>query len=257
MRSKKTYIVLIGILLAFCLVMFLTFGVDNLIKEKYDTTIVLGEDTVWTLKKRKWYYMDNYDELNWNKYDVYFNNEKVGNKYYLWHSDKWYVFDSKKNAVKVDGDLLAVNSNYDVKVHDFNISDIEDYTYVNSVLNDNEISDNQFTVDYRIVFDYDNDGEDEEFYVISNTFPMDFDPNKIFSFVFMIDNEKIYPIFYDTDDNTGFNGCRPYFNTFIDVDNDSKYEFILSCSKYSTTSVGHGLYKLKNGEFKILISNNN
>lgn len=256
MRSKKTYIVLIGILLAFCLIMFLTFGVDNLIKEKYDTTIILGDDVVWTLKKRNWYYTTEYEDLNWKKYNVYFDNEKVGNNYYLWHNDKWYVFDNKKNAVKVDGDLLAVNSNYDVKVHDFNISDIEDYSDVSYVLKENNINENQFTVDYRIVFDIDNDGEDEVFYVISNTFPMDFDPDTIFSFVFMVKGDSIYPIYSETDNNTGFNGCRPYFNAFIDIDNDSKYEFILSCAEYSTNKVAHGLYKFKNNDFKILISNN-
>jgi len=32
----------------------------------------------------------------------------------------------------------------------------------------------------------------EDFYLISNAFPLDFDPEKIFSIVFMVKNEKIY-----------------------------------------------------------------
>ena len=53
-----------------------------------------------------------------------------------------------------------------------------------------------------------------------------------------------------------FNGCKPYFNSFIDVDNDSRYEFILNCAEYSTNGVSRMLYKYDNNEFKILISNN-
>ena len=256
MKMKKVYIVLIVILLVFFLVMFLVFGLDNIKKNSYDTTIIIGKDTIWTYKNQKWINNHNYEKLNWKKYDVYLNNEKKGN-YYLMYNDEWYAFDNKKNAVLLDGDLLAINSNYDVSVSSFEMDEIDDLSYVYSVLEDNKLSKtNKFTVNYKIVLDYDNDGVNEEFYVVSNTFPTNFNPDKIFSLVFMVKDEEIYPIYTDISDNTGFNGCRPYFNSFIDVDNDSKYEFILNCAKYSTNGITKMLYKYNKNEFKILISNN-
>jgi hypothetical protein len=237
--------------------MFLVFGLDNVKKEGFDTTIIVDEDTVWSYKNRKWINVSKpFSGLSWEKYEVYDNNEKLG-KYYLWYSDKWYAFDSKKNAVLIDGDLLGVRANYDVLVYNHDISEIEDYSYVYSVLKENNIPvDSEYTSKYKIVLDYDNDGEEEEFYVITNAFPMDFEPENIFSIVFMVKDEEIYPIYNDISTNTGFNGCKPYISSFIDVDEDSKYEFILSCAKFSTSSVNRMLYEFKDNEFKILISNN-
>ncbi len=257
MRGKKTYIVLIIIMLIFFLIMFVVFGLDNIKKESYDTTIIVGKNTVWSYKNKKWINISKpYDKLNWKKYNVYLNNEYNGNRY-LWYSDKWYIFDSKKNALKLEGDLLAYKSNYDISIYNFETSKIDDYFYVNSVLEENNLpSDSQYTSNYKIEFDYDNDGKEEEFYLITNAFPMEGEPEKIFSIVFMVKNEEIYPIYNNISNNTGFNGCKPYFNTFIDVDNDSKYEFILSCAKYSVSTTTDILYKFEDNEFKILISNN-
>lgn len=256
MKDKKVYIVLIAIILIFFLIMFLVFGLDEIRKESYDTTIIVEDDTVWTYKNKGWSNLSVYDDLNWKKYDVYLDNKK-NNNYYLWYSDKWYVFNAKKEAVKRDGKLLAIKTNHDISVYDFEASEIEDYAYVNEVLEDNGLStDNKYTVKKKIVLDYDNDGIEEEFYLISNTFSLDYDPDKVFSIVFMVKNDEIYPIYTDISENTGFNGCRPYISSFIDVDSDSKYEFILSCAKYSVSGVTRMLYEYKNNEFKILISNN-
>lgn len=256
MKSKKVYIILIAIILIFCVVMFLVFGLDELRKEGYDTTIIVDKDTLWTYTNKSWGNPTSYDKSNWKKYDVYLNNEKQGN-YYLWYSDKWYAFDNKKEAVMIEGSILAVNSNYDIPVYNYVANDIDDYSYVNEVLKENKLPiDDNYTVSKKIVIDYDNDGEDEYFYLVSNTFPTEFNPEKVFSIVFMVKNDKIYSIYKGIDTNTGFNGCRPYFSGFLDVDNDSKYEFILSCDKYSVNGTTRMLYDFENNKFKILISNN-
>lgn len=256
MKSNKIYIILIAIILIFFVVMFLVFGLDELRKEEYDSTIIVGNDTVWTYKNKSWSNNTSYNSINWKKYDVYLNNEKNGN-YYLWYSDKWYAFDDKKEAVLLDGDLLAIKSNYDISVYDFQDSDIDDYSYAYKMLEKNKISTNSlYTVNKKIELDFDNDGNEETFYIISNAFPMDFNPSKIFSIVFMVKNDKIYPIYTNISENKGFNGCRPYFSGFIDVDNNSDYEFVLSCSQYSVKGISRMLYDFDGDKFKILISNN-
>ena len=50
MRSKKTYIVIIVFMIVFGLVLFLALGIDNIKKNKFDTVLVVGNNTVWTYK---------------------------------------------------------------------------------------------------------------------------------------------------------------------------------------------------------------
>lgn len=256
MKDKKLYIILIVIILIFFVVMFLLFGLDELKKEGYDTTIIVENDTVWVYNNKRWSNTTSYDELNWKEYDVYLDNKKNGN-YSLWYSDKWYAFNSKKEAVSLEGSLLAIKSNINIPVSSFDNSEIDNYSYVYSVLEENKLpNDSKFTVSKKVVLDYDNDGEEEVFYLISNAFPLDFKPEKIFSIVFMVKDDEIYPLYTNISKYTGYNGCRPYFSGFIDVDENSKYEVILSCAKYSVSGVSRMLYEFKNNEFKILISNN-
>lgn len=258
MRDKKVYIVLLVILGVFFLVMFFTFGIGNIRQGKQSTTILIGDDTIWDYNKKKWLNLttrSSIEKLAWKKFHVYLNNEEFGS-YYLWHDDKWYAFDSKKNAVHLEGNFLAYRANYDMRILDFQEENIVDYTYVNTVLRENDLSiSSQFTGSSKISIDFDDDGEKEDFYLISNAFPMDFEPEKIFSIVFMVKDEVIYYIYNDISDNRSFNGCKPYFTTFLDADNDNKLEFILSCGGYSTSKTVHMLYKYEQDAFKIVISN--
>jgi len=258
MRKKSTYVVLIGIILVFSLIMFLVFGVSNIKRGKYATTLVVGDDTVWTYSNKKWMNVTKQTtikNLNWKKFNIYLDNKEFG-EYYLWHDDKWYAFDEKKNAVVLDGEMLAYNSNYDITVAEFSQNNISDRTYIDYVLEQNDISpSSQTTTEYFVNFDYDNDGSDEQFYVISNVFAMDFDPETNFAIVFMVKDDRIYYLYNDISKNRTYNGCMPYITSFIDVDNDNNYEVILSCARYSVNGVVKMLYKYENGEFKIAISN--
>lgn len=260
MRDKKVYVTLLIILVAFFVVMFVVFGINNIKSSKNNTTIIVGENTIWNYDKRRWLNSTSrgsIDKLNWKEYNVYLNNEKFG-KYSLWHDDKWYAFDSKKNAVMLDGDLLAYQANFDMAIMKTEDEEIDDRTYVDSVLEENNLSlSSQFTAAYKRSVDFDDDGVAEDFYLISNAFPMDFDPEMIFSIVFMVKNEKIYYLYNDISENRSFNGCKPFFTTFLDADNDKKYEVILSCAGYSTSTQVDMLYKFNkdNDAFEIVISN--
>ncbi len=258
MIKKKTYIVLIVILVVFFVVMFLAFGVNNIRQSKYDTTLIVGDNTVWTYSNKKWLNLTtttSIGKLNWQEYMVYVNNKKLG-KYYLWHDDKWYAFDKEKNAVVTDGNLLAYRANFQMNVLEFSEEEITDRTYVDYVLKENNLSlSSQFTSFYKTSVDLDSDGEIEEFYVISNAFPMEFDPEMIFSIVFMVKNDTVYYIYNDISENRDFNGCKPYFTAFLDTNNDKMNELILSCGRYSTTGTVDMLYKFEEDSFKIAISN--
>lgn len=260
MVSKKVYIVLLMIIAGFFTFMFLTFGVKNVKESNYTSTIIVGNSSVWDYSNKNWMNLrsnTSIDKLNWNKFLVYTNNEKVG-EYSLWHDDKWYVFDDDRNSVKLDGDLLAISANFDVKVLPFQLEQLnnEDMKYVYSVLKKNNLSlDNKFTSIGKVRVDFDNDKEVENFYVMSNVFATDFTPNMIFSIVFMIKDNSIYYIYNDISENRSYNGCKPYFNSFIDVNNDNQYEFILSCGRFGSNDQIDMLYEFEENAFKIAISN--
>ena len=258
MRKKSTYVVLLVMLVTFFVVMFLAFGLGNIKKGKYTTTLLVGNDTVWTYSNKKWNNISKVSaikEFNWNKFKVFNNNKEIGD-YYLWHDDKWYAFDEKKNAIPMEGELLAYDANYDIDVVDFKEEEITDRTYVNKVLEENDLSiSSKTTTETLVRVDYDKDGIEEEFYLISNVFALDFTPDITFSIVFMVKDDTIYYIYKDISTNKIYNGCMPYFTAFLDSDNDNNYEFVLSCARYSVSSVVKMLYKNENGKFKILISN--
>ena len=258
MKDKKVIVVLIFIIIVFFVVMFLTLGVENIKQNNYSSTIIVGDETVWIYQNRKWLNLNNYtsfQKLSWKDYNVYVNNEKLG-KYSLWYDNKWYAFDDKKNAVNLDGNLLAYSSNFDMRVLNFDLFDIDDRTYVDKVLNDSNLSlSSSFTSSSRVSFDFDNDGNIEDFYLISNAFPEEFNPDYIFSIVFMVKNNNIYYLYNDISVNSSFNGCKPFFNSILDTNNDGVYEIILSCGRYSVSEQIDMLFSFDNNAFKILISN--
>lgn len=260
MRDKKVYIVLLIILGVFFVSMFLIFGLSNIKSAKDSATIIVGDSTVWNYNNKKWLNLTtqkSISKLNWQKFNVYVNNEEFG-QYSLWHDDKWYAFDDNKNAVMLEGSIFAYKSNFDMKIVRFEENEIDDRTYVDYVLEENNLSlSSKFTASYKTSIDFDNDGKSEEFYLISNAFPLDFDPEMIFSIVFMVKNERVYYLYNDISEHRSFNGCKPFFTSFLDVDNDKYHELILSCAGYSTSNQVDMLYKFNKDEdaFKIVISN--
>ena len=258
MPSKKVYISLLVILVVFGLVMFFLFGTRNIQEENFSSTIIVGDNTTWVLKNKKWILLRNrtsIDNLNWKEYHVFIDDKDIG-KYTLWHDDKWYMFDKNKNAVVEDGKFLAYAANYEMKVLKFSEEKVDDFTYVNTVLKNNNIStSSKFTSIYKSDVDYDSDGEEEEFYIISNAFPLDFEPEISFSIAFMVKNDTIYTIYNDVSSNKGLNGCKPFYNSFIDTNDDGLYEVILSCGRFSADDQIDMLYQFENKDFNLLISN--
>lgn len=261
MRSKKRYIVLLLILIIFAVVMFFLFAKDNLKEEKEATTLIVGNTSVWKYSSRRWLNVTNpttIDSINWMNFEVYEEGKHLGN-YSVWNDgSEWYYFKENKDSIKPTGKVLAYKSNFEIKVKEFSEEQIDqsDIKYIDYVLEENELSTSSlFTSSFKVNIDYDSDGEEETFYVLSNAFPTEFIPEQIFSLVFMVKDNSIYYLYNSIDENRSNNGCRPYFNYFLDLTNDGIDEIILSCGQYSTKGTIDMLYKFVDDEFKIQISN--
>lgn len=259
MKKKKRYIVILVVLVVYALIMLIVMGKDLLIPSKNTATLIIGDTSVWKLKEDSWTNLtmrSSIEELNWQEYKVYLDNKEYGN-YYLWQNgDKWYIFDKDKKAVAREGNLLAIQSNYEMKVKNFTTKDIRNYHHVNKVLEENNLStSSKLTVATETSIDIDNDGQNETFYFVSNAFSLDYNPSQVFSLVFMVKNSKVYPMYTDIAPNYSTNGCKPYLSAVLDINQDNLYEMVISCGKYSTDKPADMLYHLTEEGFKIIISN--
>jgi len=257
-KKKNIYIAIIFVFLIYFVLLYLIWGRSEINKRKADIVFLIGENTIFQKINNKWYNItsaSSIENLNWQKYHVYISGMSAGS-YYLWHSDKWYLFDKNKNPYNYSGTFFAYDANVDVKVSDFEVGQIDTYQYIHQVLEENHLSSNQtYTTQSLTNFDIDNDGEKESFYVVSNAFDEENNPTHIFSFVFMVKENKIYLLYNSVEKNKMMNGCKPYISNFLDIDSDSRNELILACARYSVQEPIYMLYKFDSNEFKILITN--
>lgn len=257
-KGKFKYVVIIVIVIIYGIAMYLAFGVNETKERKTTATLLVGNSAVWNYSSRDWMNLNTpslVSSLNWQKFNVYVDNEYLG-KYLVWQDEQWYLFDDSRNAVSYQGNFLAYKADFDMDVVSFPTTDITNFTYVNQVLEKYGFSTNQeYTLSTVSSIDFDKDGELEEFYVVSNVFPLDFVPDKYFSFVFMVDDQKIYMLYEDVDITESFNGCKPNVYAVADVDNDQDYELILNCAKYSNQTPVTMLYEFRDDRFEIEISN--
>jgi hypothetical protein len=234
------------------------YGIDEIKTKDDQATIVVGNNTVWQYHNKRWLNIQGitaFQDYNWHTFEVFQDNQKIGD-YSLWYDDRWYIFDQDKNPISIEGSLLAYEANYDLAVSAFLEQKISDYKPVEKVLSKYGIdTSSKFSNSLQISFDIDQDGEMEEFYLITNAFALDFSPDVLFSFVFMVKNDEIYMIYENTEQSSIYNTCKPYFTSFLDVNRDHNYEIILSCGRYSIEKEIQWLYEFRDNQFKILISN--
>lgn len=254
--NRKLYLLIIVVMILLSLIFFLVFGLDMMKQKREDSVLIVGNisfrnqggnwsaATLDTDKKQN----------NWKLFQTYVDNEYFG-KYYLYYSDKWYLFSKDKKAVNYDGELLAVN-NEKYKVLDYRLNEIDDYTDVDRVLRESDISFiPNYTSNYYIDFDIDNDNTIERLYIVSNLFPLDpVDDKTFFSIVFLKKGDKIIKL-YEEKEADAFSGCSASINGILDVDFDNKYEIILKCAYYSTNGDNFSLYNFSKGSFHKLVSN--
>lgn len=258
-KNNLIIIFVIVLIVIYCLVLFFFFGgFKRVSKEKNDVVLIPDQSTMWTYSKNHWTNVtldESIEQLNWLKYNVYVDDEKIGN-YYMWYDNsKWYLFDKDRNSINYEGELFAYNSNYDVKLVEYKDNEIEDFSYVDEMLKKkklNSIDNSEYVVSSQINIDVDNDGEEEVFYIVSNSSISSNDTNN-FSIIFMVKGDKIFDIYSEISNSST---CLPYISKFIDVDEDNKLELIVGCDSLSINGNKKFLYKFtKDNKYKIIVSN--
>lgn len=257
-KSNKTILIIMIVIVFLSLLFFFTIGRKLIKNSKINDMIIVGNDAVFKKDGNKWRNVPFKDisKYNWKQYYTYIDNSYFG-QYYLYNSEKWYLFEDKNKALNYEGDLLALSGNIKYKVVNFTLHDIEDTTYVKQVLKDHHLDENStLTSSSYVDIDINNDGNKERIYTISNQFPLEDVGNTYFSFIFMIDHNRIIYLYEKVKEEVDpYSGCKPYINNIIDVDEDDRYEIILGCGYYSTNGIHYKMYQFKNGKFNLLVSN--
>ena len=264
-KNKKIIIIMLVVLAVYALIMFLVLGgTKKFNKTNNQITIIMGDNATFTYNGSFWTYVEfesTYDKLNWLKYDVYENNELLGN-YSMWHNDKWYIFDGDeehRTPVSVTEDFIALRADSSIKLTPFESNKITDYSYVNAVLDSYGIQASYLTVDQVVTIDIDNDSIDENFYFISNSLPRENPENFNFTIVFMEKKGEIYNIYTDIQEMENSDGCKPFMRAVLDYDLDGEQEIIFACGGLSARKQKDYIYKFNHNntldEFKLIVSN--
>jgi len=253
MKNKKTVIIIISIMVTYLILSIVLFGWNNL-KNKFQTiNIMLSTGDKISLKDGNWIDIKDEKEYNWNKFDIYVENNFFGN-YNLLYNDKWYIFDNNRNSIKYDGRILGINGNIKYDVINFTEESFDNIgtNSLKKILDDNEIDyPKEFTYAKKSTLDIDGDEKDETIYTVSNAFTYESGLNKKFSIVFIENNDIdiLYEDYVSSKDQ--YDLCVPKINSIIDINKDSKYEIILECNYFSVMGTCTSLYEPENGKYKL------
>lgn len=253
----KRYLYIIIPILVFSLIIFLLsydFSKNN------DLNIIIGKNTVFNKKNNIWSVNKSYD-LKWKKLPI-FNIDELdeNNEYYLYKDiNGWDIFTEDKNVVNVDtSDIFSYD--YINKMNAFNIdeyievgNDLLNDENIQTVINENNLSDKAITTLKKISIDLDNDNNTEYIYLLSNRVQgEESSDNNFYSIAFTIFNNNIYYLYKDISTNPLT--CDPSIRNVIDTNNDNNYEFVFRCFTYSDVNSVDILfsYDKKQGYNKII-----
>lgn len=192
---------------------------------KRDRIVIIdGVNGVFTYNG-KWKYNRNFKKYDSKKYYIYSEGEYIGN-YKMKYGSGWFVY-SPDDIISYDYDLFASNKDSIKSVSYTESSD----GYANTVeqfLRSKNINSSNY---YYTVYDYDFDGDslDEQLVFLSN-FSMNNNEAKMYSFVFINNDEKFYSIKQSITNDLSKIELYSFSSMF---DNSGQIQFIINTSYFS------------------------
>ena len=239
-------------ILMFFLVLFLIiFGLYFLISDMNNNDfLIVNENLILTKSGSKWKQIDTLDD---NILDKTYHVRTLDNDYddvivsYDADSNSWYYMNKNYNDLNLKKVQLAYTKKFKgVKRADYDVSyyDESDDDILSDVLKDKAIDDFKKSVVKRS-FDIDGDGTLETIYTLTNESLVE-SPGKKYSYIFLVKGDSLVKML---DDDTS----TPYIvRNIIDIDNDGKYEVIVSKGDVdvSTFNSCYQIYKINGDKVK-------
>lgn len=250
MKKKYVkYIILVLILIAVCI------GIFILYKHFYDeskTHLIISPNTELECHSLncKSITINSYTR---SEFDVYIKNEFIGNYNLKRYDNKWYIYDYDYKFIEHGDNMIAIDKSSKAKVIEYTTSEFnnDDDAILEDILKDNDITSNTKTISQKIELDFDSDNQNEILYIASNIMAND-DSDKVYSFVYFKDDEDIEfveKIIASKGSELSIN--RYTLNSIIDLNDDDKYEVVLSSNNIDDC---HSIYKLSFGKYKAIKS---
>ncbi len=257
--NKYTKVAIIIIIFFIILLLAVLLSSDErktiLQSNRYESYLVVGQNSIFTYQNKNIYNVTKNKELRnaleWEKFTIISDHKKLGN--YLMHYDeKWYLFDENKTAIDYDEEtLIAYKSNYNLKYSYKSQNEVIDNKYINKVLETKKLSGDHITYSSEVYFDIDNDGQNETFYVVGNTMPIEANEDKKYAISFMVKDEIIYLIYVNLFEDFKRVYCLPQIEGFLDLNSNNKNEIIISCNTMSTLQQQVNIYEFNKKNNKI------
>lgn len=240
---KKKILVIILILLV------ITNGIILFFENYYNQLLIIGGNTIVEYRNNKLLKIKKSNKinkrLNYKKYSVY--NNGIFEDYYIdfkngdYNNISYTLYNNSDEETNITDSLLAYTNDLNINVqsvkNSYIMTDIDKKLLQKSLpgYNLNNIYFNKVTVDL------DNDGLNEEIYIVNN-FDFVNVPDKTISYVFLkINNGDIIQI--EKNESSDQNNVPAYrFSYSIDIDNDNEYEIVLS-KFYNESTESYNIYK--------------
>ncbi len=192
---------------------------------KRDRIIIIdGVNGVFTYNG-KWKYNKKFEKYDSKKYNIYSGTRYLGN-YKMKYGSGWVVYSSNE-IIPYDYDLIATNSD-SIEVVSYNEENEGYDSIVMQFLSSRNLNSSEY---YYTVYnyDFDSDGINEQLFFVSN-FSMQGSEDKMYSFVFIYNDNKFYPIKQSI--TTDLSKIELYsFSTILN--NDGHIQFIINTDYFS------------------------
>lgn len=255
MENKKKIVIVISILLIYFVIMMIFFGFDSLKKKVNHLEILISPTTYLKYEKGVWEKADeDATELLGKTYQIYGNHQYLYDAILQYTEDKWYAFDkNNKPLLSFPKNFFAYRGNMKVDVvnyHSVEMSEAEIKEATNILKKYNITFQPSFTKTMKLEFDFNNDGVEENLYIISNALGME--EQSIYFSIAYIENSGNIEILIEKISDSMYQIPTLNLRELIDINQDKKYEFVFEYSYFDQLGTSHEIFEYQNGIYKAI-----
>lgn len=232
-KSVKIILIVLTVYLAIMLIIFLPEYFRN---KKDNIYILSGNFVKIKYEKGAWSRITDTSDYKLKEFSVYESSQYIG-QYKLLFSNRFYLYDLDGKTVDYNGVLFAYRGSLGLKVYDvvnkLELDDDDKYN-LKKVLSMIDINyTEELNLFQKADLDIDNDGDLEKVYCINNYY-IDNPSDKVFSLIYVSDNDKIKILEKKIIDSSEIYDEESYeIHKILDIKEDNKMELLYTKNYYS------------------------
>lgn len=261
---RKIYVILGLSAAVLVIIVVALFGKDYVKTQKelsQNSYIFIDNNVKWEYRKGYWYNLEEQEAdriMNQFSFQVYQDKSYVGVYYLKQYDESWYFFDSNNNSRSIYGKLFAYSGDKKIQMVSMepSVMDGNDDLYYRTILNNNKISYEELSnlsTKEKLVYDFDGDGQDETLYAVSNVFSDIIYSDRVFSFVYLVDDGEIELLISENNPLKDVLSTYSYSISYVININDSKdYQLILEGNIFRPNGDCYKMFQRMNGRYRMI-----